>query len=59
MVQKIIIRFRRLICRCNLWMIPFLNELISAKKRKIVFDGIDQAELDNIINFLHDDPVIV
>ena len=40
-------------------MIPFLNELISAKKRNIVFDGIDQDELDNIINFLHDDPVIV
>ena len=32
--------------------IPFLNELISAKNNKIVIDGIDQAELDDIINFI-------
>ncbi len=31
----------------------FLNELISEKKNnKIVINGIDQAELDDIINFM-------
>ena len=34
------------------WRIPLLNELISAKNNKIVIDGIDQAELDDIINFI-------
>ena len=29
-----------------------LNELISAKNNKIVINGIDQAELDDIINFI-------
>ena len=33
--------------------IQFLNELISANNNKILIDGIDQAELDDIIN-LHD-----
>ena len=32
------------------WRIPFLNELISAKK--IVINRIGQAELDDIINFI-------
>ena len=32
------------------WRIPFLNELISAKK--IVINRIGQAELDDIINFV-------
>ena len=35
------------------WRIPFLNELISAKiNDKIVINGVDQAELDDIINFI-------
>ena len=29
-----------------------LNELISAKNNKIVINGIDQAELDDIIKFI-------
>jgi len=33
------------------WRIPFLNELISAKNNKIVINGVDQAEIDDIINF--------
>ena len=32
--------------------IPFLNELISAKNNKIVINGVDQAEIDDIINFI-------
>ena len=35
-----------------IWRIPFLNELISAKNNKIVINGVDQAELDDIINFI-------
>ena len=34
------------------WRISFLNELISAKNNNIVIDGVDQAELDEIINFI-------
>ena len=34
------------------WRIPFLNELISAKNNKIVINGVDQAEIDDIINFI-------
>ena len=35
------------------WRIPFLNELISAKKNnKNIINGVDQAELDDIINFI-------
>ena len=29
-----------------------LNELISAKNNKIVINGIDQAELDDFIDFI-------
>jgi len=33
------------------WRIPFLNELISAKKNnKIVINGVDQAKIDDIFN---------
>ena len=34
------------------WRIPFLNELISAKNNKIVINGVDHAEIDDIINFI-------
>ena len=34
------------------WRIPFLNELISVKNNKIVINGVDQAEIDDIINFI-------
>ena len=34
------------------WRIPFLNELISAKNNNIVINGVDQAEIDDIINFI-------
>ena len=34
------------------WRIPYLTELISAKNNKIVTNGVDQAELDDIINFI-------
>ena len=34
------------------WRIPFLNELISAKNNKIVINGVDQAEIDDIFNFI-------
>ena len=35
------------------WRIPFLNEHISAKNNKIVINEIDQAEIDDIINFIY------
>ena len=34
------------------WRILFLNELISAKNNKIVINGVDQAVIDDIINFI-------
>jgi len=34
------------------WMIPFLNEVIAAKSNNIIFAGIDQAELHDIISFI-------
>ena len=36
------------------WRIPFLNELISSKinDKIVIIDGVDQAEIVDIINFI-------